>query len=251
MATSESSGHLRVDSLFRNIPPQREARWSLLKDFFAAWYGPLEPADGCPSQSISAAEQRLQTPLPAALREWYALAGRRRSVWPRQDHFLEPEQLRIARDKLVICVENQGVVQWAIPLDCLSRDDPPVLVSDQCDSNQWIEETSNISLFALAQMVVDVKFSDSTTFSADGQATDASLAAISRSYRRLDFPDLNWPPHPTRLYGGPDLIIQTNAETWIWISSKSPTSFQAAIRLLSGSGVVWEQIRGLEPGSWE
>jgi hypothetical protein len=238
--TSESSGPLKVNSLFRNIPAPRAARWSLLKDFFTAWYGSLGPTDGCPSQSISEAEERLQTALPAALGEWYALAGRRRSVWSCQDHFLEPEQLCIEQDKIIICVENQGVVTWAISLNRLFNDHPPVLVSDQRDSSRWIEETSSVSLFALSQMVLNVKFAASTTFSANGPATDASLAAISSSYKRLDFRDLHWPAHPTRLYGGPDLIIETNAETWIWVSSKSPTSFQSAIELLSASGVVWE-----------
>lgn len=125
MATDNTS--LQLDALFRTLPTRREERWGLLKCFFAGWYGPLGPIDGCTPQSICAAEQRLQVALPTALREWYALAGRRKAVWSSQDHFLEPEELHIESDKLIICIENQAVVRWAIPLKALAHDDPPVL----------------------------------------------------------------------------------------------------------------------------
>ena len=93
---------LQVDALFRTLPTTREARWDLLKRFFAGWYGQLTPSDSCTQQSIRAAEERLKLALPSALCEWYALAGRRKSVWSCQDHFLEPEKLRIENDKLYL-----------------------------------------------------------------------------------------------------------------------------------------------------
>jgi hypothetical protein len=85
---------LHVNALFRKLPARREERWDLIKQFFNGWYGPISPTDGCTEQSIRAAEQRLQLALPATLREWYALAGKRSEVWSCQDRFLTPEELR-------------------------------------------------------------------------------------------------------------------------------------------------------------
>jgi hypothetical protein len=236
---------LHVDSLFRLLPANREARWDLLRQFFTGWYGQLGSTDSCTPQSIHAAEQRLQLALPTSLCEWYALAGRRKSVWSCQDHFLEPEALRIEDDKLIICVENQSVVKWAVPLNTFHHEDPPVIVSDQREPKHWIEETPSVSVFALSQMLLDVKFSDSTTYSANGEATDESIAAITRTYQKLDIPDLNWPPYPTRFYGGPDLLIETDSETWIWVSSRSLKPFHSTIELIAGSGVIWNQVMGI------
>jgi hypothetical protein len=235
---------LQLDTMFRALPTTREARWDLLKQFFAGWYGALLPGDGCSPEAIRAAEQRLQVALPTAMCEWYALAGRRKAVWSCQDHFLEPEKLRTENDKLIICIENQAAVKWAIPLKSLTLDDPPVVVSDQRDPEHWIEETPSVSVFALSQLLLDAKFSDSATFSANGQATDESLVAIARSYQKLDFPDLSWPPHPTRLYGGSDLLIETDAETWVWVSGRRLTTFRPAVDLIADHGVIWEQLIG-------
>src|SRR6185436_11498175 len=123
--------------------------------------------------------------------------------------------------RLVIYVEIQGVVRWTVHLDELADDDPPVFVTDPCDSESWIEESSAVSIFALSQMLLGVKFSGSTRCSANGQANDSSLPAIAQNYERLGLPDLNWPPGPTRIYGGRDLVIETDGDTWIWVSARS------------------------------
>jgi hypothetical protein len=235
---------LHVNALFRELPARREERWDLIKQFFNGWYGPISPTDGYTEQSIRAAEQHLQLSLPAALSEWYALSGKRSEVWSCPDRFLAPEELRIENEKLVIYIEAQAVVKWAIPLDVLARDDPPVFVSDQCDSKKWIEDTPAISVFALSQMLLSVKFSAFTHYSANGQATDESLAAITQQYQKLDFPGLNWPPYPTRFYGDSDLVIETDGDTWMWVSGRSALTFRPATELISRSGVRWEKTHG-------
>lgn len=242
---NDNTVSVHIDGLFGALPEQRGQHWDLLARFFTAWLGELGPSDGYAPESIRATEERLQLRLPSALREWYALAGRRKAVWCCQDHFLAPEELRIEDDNLILCVEAQAVVKWGIPLSSLRQDDPPVFVSDQCDRRQWIEETPTVSVFALAQMLLDTKFCEATRYTANGQANDEALAAVVRRYQRLDFPDLHWPPHPTRLYGGCDLIIETDAETWFWVSARSPATFRSAIELIESQGAVWEQVLGL------
>jgi hypothetical protein len=230
-----------VDQLFRAIPSGRAERWSLLRRFFEGWFGGLGPTDGCSAESMGLAEERLGVALPAALREWYALAGQS-AIWSMQDHFLGPEGLRVEGDKLILSIENQNAVRWGIPLSELGEEDPPVFVSEPTDSVLWIEETPSVSLFALSQAVLNATFSGATAYCANGQATDDAVAAIEQSYARLGFPDLHWPPHPTRMYGGVDLIVEVEAETWIWVSGRSPATFRGAVDLIAGAGVEWEQV---------
>ena len=204
IATESSS--MEINALFRELPKGRQERWNVLHEFFAGWYGPICPSHGYSEESIRAAEERLKVSLPAALVEWCALAGRRADVWSTQDRFLSPDDLRLDDQKLVFYVENQGVVRWGLSLDNLDNEDPAVLVCDANIAKIWIEECPAISTFALSRMLLGVKFSKSTQYSANGQATDASIAAIARSYERVAVPDLKWPPGPTRLYGGRDLV---------------------------------------------
>lgn len=239
---TENFNPLKIDALLRDVPQSREERWNALKMFFNGWFGQLGPADGYDEPSIRAAEERLNLRLPPSLREWYALAGRRADVWSRQDHFLSPQELRIEDERLVIYVENQSVVNWAIPLEDMTHDDPPVFVSDPQDSEEWIEESPAVSMFALSQMLLNVKFAESTPCSANGEATRGSLIAIRRNYQTLGFPDLNWPPGPTRIYGGQDLVIETNGESWIWVSGKSTATFSDAVDRMARAGVTWTQI---------
>lgn len=240
--TTESPEPLKIDALLRNVPQSRGERWNTLKIFFNGWFGPLGPADGYDEQSILAAANRLKLAFPPSLREWYALAGRRADVWSHQDHFLSPEELRIEDERLVIYVENQSVVSWAIPLEDMTHDDPPVFVSDPQDSEDWIEESPAVSMFALSQMLLNVKFAESTLYSANGEATRGSMIAIRRNYERLGLPDLNWPPGPTRIYGGQDLVIETNGESWIWVSGRSFATFSDAVDRIARAGVMWTQI---------
>lgn len=239
---NEERNNLEVGKLFERLPQSRSEIWDILRHFFSGWLGALGPGDCCSSQSIREVEQRLGIVLPTALREWYELAGLRESVWSRQDRFLTPPKLRIEDERLIIYVENQSVVKWGIPLEMMGGDDAPVYVSDPEDPDEWIEETPGISVFALSQMLLAVKFSEKTFYSANGQATDGALAAIAKEYERLDFPDLRWPLYPTRFFGGQDLLIETDAQTWIWISGRSTSSFQTAVELIAGSGVCFEQI---------
>jgi hypothetical protein len=178
---------LQVGELFQEMPTLRGERWNLLRRFFSGWLGPLGPADGCTRQSVSAAERRLQVVLPPSLREWYEFAGQRSAVWSCQDHFLTPDEVRVKNDRLIICVENQAVVKWAIPFDVISEEDPPVFVSDRYDDRRWIKEAPSTSSFALAKMLLDAKFSDATRFSANSHERRSADDAERRVHDFADF----------------------------------------------------------------
>src|SRR5690349_20206525 len=114
--------------MFLSLPVDRSERWHLLRSFANLWYEPLSERDGYDASDLDEAERQLGIRLPAAFREWYALAGRRPDIWSRQDHFLFPSELRVRDDTLVFYVENQAVVEWGIALSSLEEADPPVVV---------------------------------------------------------------------------------------------------------------------------
>lgn len=111
--------------------------------------------------------------------------------------------------------------------------DPQLKILQTCDaveSATW--EMMNDLLFAMRP---DVELRVYGFYS-----SECDLSFLT--YARLGFPDLNWPPGPTRIYGDRDLVIETNGETWIWVSGRSPATFRYAVDLIANSGVTWEQI---------
>ncbi|MGI0489752.1 hypothetical protein ACN4EK_30400 [Pantanalinema rosaneae CENA516] len=161
-------------SLLQNIPTQREARWQLLKELIADWYPPLFNGDGFDNATIALAEQELGFSLPLALKEWYGLAGRRADIWSRQDEFSIPNELAPYRNflseshllnaqerqscqsTLVFYIENQGCQLWAIKLDVITMDDPPVVITP----GGWSINSQTVSECALQRFASEIKWSD-------------------------------------------------------------------------------------------
>ena len=84
----------------------------------------LGRSDGIPFQDIARCEKRLGTPLPIALREYYAMAGKL-DINVEHNRLYTPRQLKNWRGKLVFMEENQNVVFWAVDID--DSMDPEVL----------------------------------------------------------------------------------------------------------------------------
>lgn len=67
-------------------PPDRGSVWRQVAEFVSLWHRePLGPTSGTTDAELDAAEQRLGGPLPAALREWQRLAGRRFDLWDERE----------------------------------------------------------------------------------------------------------------------------------------------------------------------
>lgn len=95
----------------------RDDAWNFLRDY-AAWCGrPLTAADGIADTDAS---------LPAALREAYALLGRRDDLTGNQDRLLAPGDLRTDDGFVVFREENQWVCEWGFRRE--TGDDPAVYV---------------------------------------------------------------------------------------------------------------------------
>src|SRR6266568_4776093 len=134
----------------------RAAAWHYVKAFAAAWLTPIEPGDGYPDAELDAAEARLGLRLPAALREAYALFGRRNDLVRNQDVLLRPEKLYVFEGALVYQVENQACARWGVLLADLEAEDPAAVVrSDLADKSQerWEPWSPKLSV-ALVEMVM-------------------------------------------------------------------------------------------------
>ena len=186
------------------------------------------------------AEQRLGVTLPAALRNFYLRYGSRREVWSLQDTLWMPNEIRVERGVLAFCIENQGVVRWGIRLDDLRTDDPPVVVSDPEGRSEWLTECTTLSGFALQFALLNVKWSDTVRYRANGQGKDEAFDAIETSYTRIPVPDLHWPANPTRFYGNDHVIIETEASTWIWASARTQAALDELSATVEANTDSWE-----------
>jgi hypothetical protein len=191
---------------------------------------------------VRAAELRLGLSLPKALREWYLLYGNLSDVWNVQDQFLPPDELSIHDGRVVVYRENQNVVRWFIRASDLDAPDPPINVSDVDDDRSFHSAATAISEFAVQMLLLNAKFSRRALFRANGQVTSAALDAILEDLNRLPFPDLHWPPFPTRLYGNSDVLAELQAFTWLWITARDARCFDHLMRLGEEAGVAWEVV---------
>src|SRR5262249_38986158 len=87
---------------------------------------PLTQVAGFASEVLAAAQKRLGVQVPAALRDYYSVAGRERRFSACHHRLLPPQQWAIDQQRLIFMEENQGVVCWGVSTRNPDVDDPPV-----------------------------------------------------------------------------------------------------------------------------
>jgi hypothetical protein len=225
-----------------SFPRSRVDRWRLLDEVIARWFLAEDERARIPPEDLDEAESRLGLRLPAALREWHERYGAlTASVWSLQDDFLSPSELVVEHGALVFCRENQGVVQWGIGLDELSSDDPAVLLS-WSPGRDWTVEAESTSGFALQLVALNAKFSSMPFHLANGEATEEACRAVENALPRLPLPDLHWPAAPTRFYGDGDLLVENEADTWLWVTARSRHAFERIQSIADTTGLTWEAL---------
>ncbi len=223
-----------------SLPRSRADRWRLLDEMIGRWFPVEDERAGIPPEELDRAENRLGVRLPAAFREWHErYGGLAARVWSLQDSFLPPSGLVIEHDALVFCRENQGVVQWGIGLDELSSEDPAVLLSST-SGRDWAVEADSTSGFALQFAALNAKFSSMPFYFANGEATEEACRAVDNALPRLPLPDLHWPVAPTRFYGHDDLLVENEADTWLWVTARTRHAFETIDSIAQATGVTWE-----------
>ena len=218
---------------------KREDRWSLLKDFVAEWHSPLQPGDGYSTAELDAVEERLGLKLPAALREWYQIAGHRKDIIAAQNFLRSPDRLYTREEDsgnvLYFYTENQAVVNWGILASDLELYDPPV----------YLDEIGAIENQTLSEFVTQMVVFETTCFGgAFGGNSSANLEAleiVKQNFIPLGFPDWHWSDSCSRLYGGNGVLIETEASEngycWIWIGAQTRGALRDTAQLFS---LDWE-----------
>jgi hypothetical protein len=109
------------------------------------------PRDGVREQRLVRAEKRLGLALPAALRDYYLLAG---AAAENREHNLlfAPEELIVEEGRLMFMEENQAVVTWGLPLGPGKRADPTVWQRVNSDRPEWYSEELPFSVFVLENL---------------------------------------------------------------------------------------------------
>jgi hypothetical protein len=225
------------------VPPDRPSRWALVATLIERWFGPAsvcEPA-GVAERELDAAERRLGVALPEALREWYRGFGARDDVWNVQDRLLSPRELDFTGDLLIVCRENQDVVEWGIERAALGAADPPVVLVDPGRPSDRHVEAAQVSLFTLQMLALNAKFSRRRLFGANGPLTDEAARALEGRWGRLPFAELRWPLE-THFHGDEHVLVELEANAWVWITARDEAAFDLAVRIAEDAGVQWADL---------
>jgi hypothetical protein len=114
---------------------------------------PLTERDGVSANVMSAAERRLGVRVPAALRDYYAVAGRARRFNTSLNRLLRPSHWCIERQRLIFLEENQKVFWWGVSTRNPRLDDPPVSQGINDDPIVWDRPDHRLCSVFLAVML--------------------------------------------------------------------------------------------------
>lgn len=198
--------------------------WSEHAEHVQTLFAPWRPGDGYAEDDVRAAETLLSITLPATLRAFYRAWGRRDDLARRSDRLLAPGELFVESGALVLCVENQAVLYWAIPCEALAADDPPVCFArlawaadgEEPDVGPWELSHDHVSDF-LDGLAYHHAFC--------GDAMHGGTSREHADARRLARVKLHWR----------ESIIRS--APWGLIPDSTPRSWPIYIR--DGQAIVW------------
>lgn len=207
--------HVELAAGVRDAP----GAWRFIRLFAARCASPVLGGDGFGAEELLAAEARLGFTLPAALRDFYAVAGKRNDLTRCQDRLLHPDQVYVddAGAVLVFRWECQRVAEWGIPLSVIAELDPPVVFWLR-SGDVWHPFLDRVSLACVEMVLSEWGFSGHA-FGADLELDDDTVELLERWFRRLPMPDYplwSWPGgRSTRWYAGLGAIAREDAGTWL------------------------------------
>ena len=210
--------------LFSKLPANRESRWMLVLRFVDFWSRPIAPGDGYSEADIEQCERELGHRLPAALREWYLIAGRRRDLWSQQDRLTTPNELfQFGRHEnhLVFYAENQGCEVWGVRDSDILLEDPPVyrLKEDPC------QVSPSVSAFAIQTLLREKIMGAPCCGWQDFWEQRRLLADLGSQYSLCDLPLTYWSVmEPLRFYEGEDILLMTHADQWLFVGARNSTA---------------------------
>jgi hypothetical protein len=222
----------------------RHGAWRFIRRFAETWLTSLTNDDGWAEADLRAAEERLGVRLPAAIREAYALFGRRQDLTSVQDRLLGPDQLEVdllTGDMLIFRVENQAVALWGVPLAAMERPDPPVMVAGNAEDAGWEPYLERFSLACVEMVLSESLFSAPLELS-DNRGLDAAAAAlVEQRFARLAIPDYPlWASTggSVRWFTGPDVLLCDTGKTWLWVRARTIPALDAVRAALPGEWLM-------------
>jgi hypothetical protein len=105
--------------------------------------------DGVTGAALKQCEGRLGVRLPAAVRDYYLLAGRLDRLNRTHNRLFAPDEVRVEDGHLSFMEENQAVVHWGLPVKRLSAEDPVVHQRANVDDARWYSEKMWFSTFLI------------------------------------------------------------------------------------------------------
>jgi hypothetical protein len=107
---------------------------------------------GFSSADIAAAERRLKVTLPDALKDYLTVCGGSRDMMDASWRLFSPDQLRIDDGYLIFGTEDQGTMEYGIPveeLEMLDEEPHPTVLARAKNSQKWVSESGSISSYLL------------------------------------------------------------------------------------------------------
>jgi hypothetical protein len=134
---------------------------------------PLTERTALSSKVLAAAAKRLNVQIPAALRDYYLLAGRERRFSACHNRLLPPQDWMLDKQRLIFMEENQSVFWWGVSTRNPDADDPPVSQGINDEPIVWYSQHRKCSVF-LAVMLHYQAVSDGFRFCGRADAPDQS-----------------------------------------------------------------------------
>ncbi len=237
-------GNFRLDNIDHVIPVSnpRYEHWLAVNAFVAAWYSPLTALDGLSIMELERAERQRACPIPAALGEWYQLAGKRKDL----AYFGPPEGLVLQKDTLIFhCDDDCGDAMWGIHHTDLTLLDPFVLIDagDHRDPAKgqplWIQINQSLSVSIFQIVVMDtINCWEGGSFGlAHGEESNVQL--IMEHFVPFGFPDARWLGYPTLLFHRPGCLVAAVADSEFYALTHTEADLLAIGDLLK---LEWETL---------
>ncbi|GAA1299347.1 hypothetical protein [Saccharothrix xinjiangensis] len=209
----------------------RDGAWRFVREYAEHFATPLGDGDGC---AVDEAEERLGVRLPAAVREAYALFGRRTDLTSNQDELLPPDRLGLWDDVLVHRVENQGCAHWGV---ALSGDDPPVLVRpDLADKREerWEPFLDRFSLACVEMVLSESLFLEDGLTDWRELEDDGELTRVERAFAPLPAPGVGG----SRWYANDDAVVRVVDGGLLMVRGRTPGALGAVLEAFPGDWLL-------------
>ncbi|MET8762882.1 hypothetical protein [Lentzea sp. NPDC004782] len=203
----------------------RSAAWRFIEGFAAAWAEPIEAGDGWNHADLDAAEHRLGVRLPDAVRDAYALFGKRPDLTSNQDWLLTPSELRLAGGVVVFRRQIHALTSWAA---ALGTADPAVVHETQRGWEPWLPRFST----ACVELVLSEALFRDDAETADRETSEADISLIEEHFTLLPLTSPG-----TRWFASDDVILREEDREWLWARARTAEALELLVKQFPGA---WE-----------